>query len=182
MFAFQIPIKRKTYINNRYMTLSVWKRLWKSSTKLSKWTSVNSRIQEQITFSDCSAKNKLSKLRISEDLHAMKTDWLPKNSTSVSKNVILMLRCFIEIMHLRSLSFHPLHIRQTSVPFFHKLAQPSLFLNPCGQYWHDWWGNPSSSRDTNHVPTQSPIESKLIPFHTVRLNALKTPPSHRSGV
>lgn len=136
---------------------------------------MNSSIQEQITFSDCNAKNKLcsAQHQNSESQRTCMlwrlTDRLPKNSTSVSKNVILMLRCFIEIMHLRSLSSHLLDIRQTSVHFFYKLAQPSLVLNPCGQYWRDWWGNPFSSRDTNLVPTQSPTESKhSIPYCQVK--------------
>lgn len=117
------------------MTLSVWKRLWKSSTELSKWTSVNSRIQEQITFSDCNAKNKLCSAQHQNSgsqrtcMLWRLTDWLPKNSASFSKNVILMLRCFIEIMCLSGLSFHTLRIRQTPAHFVNKLAQSSLILN-----------------------------------------------------
>ena len=148
------------------------------------WT-VGSKSKQH--FSECNIKNKWYLLsRKSQDLGTCTLRRLTDCSKTQHQSLRMWFqcyRCFTENKHFRSLSLHLLPIEQTSVRFSIKLAESSLVLNMAPWAVLAWLMRQpiiKQRAETNHISSKAPLASNPALSHTVRLNLLKTPPSHRS--
>lgn len=124
-------------------------------------------------FSECNIKKKRysAQHQISRSQRTCRlrrlTD-IPKTRHQTLRAWFWCYRCFIENTCLGSLSLHLVTIWQMPVHFSIDCLNLLWFSTwPCGQYWHDWWGNPSSRRELKQAvfPPKPPLhQTSLCPM------------------
>lgn len=109
---------------------------------------------------------------------------IPKTQHQTLRAWLWCYRCFIENTCLGSLSLHLVTIWQMPVHFSIDCLNLLWFSTwPCGQYWQYWLMRQpivTQRAETSRLSTKAPIAPNLALPHAVRLNVLKTPPSHIS--